>query len=991
MKFTIGGDTVPFYLTEEGSVIVSNNIEELFDDIFRVKLCSTFINVEKVGKLYTTVDDVFVNGTNIGKKTFTLIKSDVLEEGVWINEQDVYSENHSINEDVVPDDSIELFEYKQQLENYKSDTLKKIEEERSKVQHWYNKFSDETKTIKEDMERKFYELVNEEFQTYLNNAQKLVEEYSKENKEDISNQLNESFNSFKDEVTKYVSEYSKHIASLNKEAKNDYKRALVESVGALNKKFKIRAESVADGIEENLRGTIDEVKTELQNQIKFISESVDRIDYITPADFVEYKTSLNTIVEKWGKVIDSKQTKKESSKLLKEQQKEISGVRAAIELLESKLGTITEQYDEKLNLTKNDLFDKIESSLNSQQTETIVNIQEKVKDGKDVSKDLQNFKDNFLKEVKTYIGRYIETYGIGSGSVAVQYANGGTINGTLDVTNRILSGGRDLAEIFTTASASGYQTLTYDTNTGDLTIAPFGNTVSLASLSGGGSGGPESDPKFTTWAQTFSANYQGTYTTVQTNSAAWGSGAGDPLVNSLVRAESADWNSVYSNVQANSALWGYQGTDIKALTGNWQNTWSVVQANSGTWAIDTDDALVNSLVRAESADWNSVYSNVQANSGTWNYQGTDIRALTGNWQNTWTSYSSQSANNSSVYSTVQSNSALWGTDSGDALVNSLVRSKSGDWNSTYTTVQSNSANWTQTLTFDSNTAILSISNGNTVSLSALSGGGSGGPETDPIFTTWAQTYSADYSSTYTTVQTNSASWGTGGSPQSLSFNESNAELTISLGNTISLSALSGGGSGGLSIQGNIAYNRWQFVGQPPISSFALTGSTQSDTEEAFRVTIDAVIQDSINYTISGDYITFSEVPPLSSNIVVIETYVALDESPLAVHQYQRWAYTGNNSTSAYNISGAMLSDPFAYRVTVDYLLQDPLSYTIDISQSQLVFSEAPPLSSEIVIIEQYHTALTAVVSTFTTPVTASGDFLIVRVNNVDRAIRLWDF
>ena len=39
---------------------------------------------------------------------------------------------------------------------------------------------------------------------------------------------------------------------------------------------------------------------------------------------------------------------------------------------------------------------------------------------------------------------------------------------------------------------------------------------------------------------------------------------------------------------------------------------------------------------------------------------------------------------------------------------------------------------------------------------------SGRAETDPVFTSWAQTFSADYESVYTTVQTNSASWGTGG-------------------------------------------------------------------------------------------------------------------------------------------------------------------------------------------------------------------------------------
>jgi len=74
-----------------------------------------------------------------------------------------------------------------------------------------------------------------------------------------------------------------------------------------------------------------------------------------------------------------------------------------------------------------------------------------------------------------------------------------------------------------------------------------------------------------------------------------------------------------------------------------------------------------------------VYSTVQTNSATnWNYQGTDIKALTANWQ------------------------------------------------STYTTVSSTSGTWKQTISFNDSNAQLSISNGNTISLSALSASSSGG-------------------------------------------------------------------------------------------------------------------------------------------------------------------------------------------------------------------------------------------------------------------------
>jgi len=66
-----------------------------------------------------------------------------------------------------------------------------------------------------------------------------------------------------------------------------------------------------------------------------------------------------------------------------------------------------------------------------------------------------------------------------------------------------------------------------------------------------------------------------------------------------------------------------------------------------------------------------------------------------------------------------------GGGSGDPDVNALVHATSGNWNSTYTTVQGYSGTWStgiQDLSFDESNAQLSISNGNTVSLSALSGG-----------------------------------------------------------------------------------------------------------------------------------------------------------------------------------------------------------------------------------------------------------------------------
>jgi len=85
----------------------------------------------------------------------------------------------------------------------------------------------------------------------------------------------------------------------------------------------------------------------------------------------------------------------------------------------------------------------------------------------------------------------------------------------------------------------------------------------------------------------------------------------------------------------------------------------------------------------------NVNSTVASNSATnWNYQGTDIKALTSNWQNTYTNFSAQSANNLSVYTTVNANSATnWNYQGND------IKSLTGNWQNTYSTVSSYSATW----------------------------------------------------------------------------------------------------------------------------------------------------------------------------------------------------------------------------------------------------------------------------------------------------------
>jgi len=149
-----------------------------------------------------------------------------------------------------------------------------------------------------------------------------------------------------------------------------------------------------------------------------------------------------------------------------------------------------------------------------------------------------------------------------------------------------------------------------------------------------------------------------------------------------------------------------------------------------------------------SNQWSSTYSSVYATSATWDSTYTSLNTNSAKYDSVYTSVNTNSAKYDSVYTSVNINSAKY--DSAYTTTNA----ESANWDSTYNTVYTASGSWAaQTLSFNENTAILSITNGNTVSLSALSGGGSSSPgsETDPLFTTWAQANSAKYESTYTTV------------------------------------------------------------------------------------------------------------------------------------------------------------------------------------------------------------------------------------------------
>ena len=431
--------------------------------------------------------------------------------------------------------------------------------------------------------------------------------------------------------------------------------------------------------------------------------------------------------------------------------------------------------------------------------------------------------------------------------------------------------------------------------------------------------------------QNVSSHWENTYTVVAANSAQWAIDNDDVAVNTLVRSNSAIWNTVGA----------YQGTDVKVLTGNWQSTYNTVRSNSATnWNYQGTDlkslsagwvggnaAFTNLVANSAaylssvdlsflsvSANWNSVYNTVLANSATnWNYQGTDLKGLSANWQSTYNTFRTVSSTfltsetDSQTLSFDKLNNNLTISNGNTVSLSSLVdqtaidtqtRNLTGNWQNTYNTVQSNSAttwnyqgtdlkglsaNWqstyntfkavsstfltaetdSQTLSFNEETKDLSISNGNTVSLSAFGTGSD--TELRSLTGNWESSYttvkdfSGSWQDTFTIMQAKSAVWDeavtsgytgtdikalTGNwestyntfkavsstfltsetDSQALSFDEGTKDLSISNGNTISLSALVDSTATDTSVR-NLTGN-WQSVYSTVQSNSATTWNYQ---------------------------------------------------------------------------------------------------------------------------------------------------------------------
>lgn len=114
-----------------------------------------------------------------------------------------------------------------------------------------------------------------------------------------------------------------------------------------------------------------------------------------------------------------------------------------------------------------------------------------------------------------------------------------------------------------------------------------------------------------------------------------------PKINQLSDVDgSSPFDGSVLTYEASSQIWQKGGGN----SNNWNTAYTTVTANSANWqaayvAVDTFGL-----------GWESTKTTVQTNSATtWNYQGTDLKSLSGNWENTYTTVQNNSANWDSAF------------------------------------------------------------------------------------------------------------------------------------------------------------------------------------------------------------------------------------------------------------------------------------------------------------------------------------------------------
>ena len=248
------------------------------------------------------------------------------------------------------------------------------------------------------------------------------------------------------------------LNKLNKNIAKENKIYIKEEVDKLTKYSEKSSEQTAT--------KLDRFSSKVTKQIQEAKQHLDKDLEKTDTKISEAKKSARKDIDNTEQVLTSliearlEDTNTEINKLLTKKVKKVDD--EFKEQLTSKIEENKKILFQEVEELKQTLPETIEKKLALEQVQfnKLPEKNEKI-DIKGIKKDLEkklssSLNSRFTQEIAV-VRRYLDTYGGGGGSVAKQFADGGTMTGDLDVINKasILSGGVDLADIFATSAEAG--------------------------------------------------------------------------------------------------------------------------------------------------------------------------------------------------------------------------------------------------------------------------------------------------------------------------------------------------------------------------------------------------------------------------------------------------------------------------------------------------------------------------------------------------------
>ena len=482
----------PTFTSSDLNILTVESLEEVFFDVYEFEINGSKFIAEKRSqyKGAPVVNIPVVKGSKEYSAPF------VLREGKF---EVLFNENNTtfVGSTDIPEHDLSIFEQEEVVEDIvlekKDDILKDIKNARLAAKEYAEKIK-ELKLQEADSELKLRE---EKFNTLLKEAHKsLIEEflnitedtkaqifnYNEETEEKLSDYINNS-------IEKYTSDFTLNIESNYKKSTE----ALQEKVESLTKDIYVT--KITDLIEERSTSSAESIENYLQSKVDKKQESQNK-------KITEIKSDIVTLEKVNTEINDSiiKGVNRALSRIGNVKKDIDSDISILKESIDTKFinaeQKVKDYYDEKISLVKESfesevlyrseenkkaVYDLIEES-KTDLLHTISQIkndtpgiviekygEKNIKiDPKKIQRDIQtNLNQSFNQQILS-LKKSVEMMG-GGGSVATQFAAGGTMNGELNVVGNILSGGTNLLDIFGTSSGGGGGTTTTSVSTQGLT------------------------------------------------------------------------------------------------------------------------------------------------------------------------------------------------------------------------------------------------------------------------------------------------------------------------------------------------------------------------------------------------------------------------------------------------------------------------------------------------------------------------------------------